>query len=85
LEHMIKQDLVKGIIVEGGSDVLDICKHCIAGKQHRAPFPKMTENRTPCYGTMGIAASNSTLAPPFPFLDKTCTLDYSNNSFPFHF
>ncbi|KAG8909153.1 hypothetical protein FRC01_007101, partial [Tulasnella sp. 417] len=45
LERMLKQDLVKGIVVEGGSDIPDTCEHCIAGKQHRDPFPKLASNR----------------------------------------
>ncbi|KAG8949046.1 hypothetical protein FRC04_009120 [Tulasnella sp. 424] len=45
LEQMLKRDLVKGISVEGGTEIKDICEHCIAGKQHRDPFPKLSENR----------------------------------------
>ncbi|KAG8959896.1 hypothetical protein FRC05_007218 [Tulasnella sp. 425] len=45
LEQMLKQNLVKGISIEGGAEIKDICEHCIAGKQHRDPFPKLSENR----------------------------------------
>lgn len=44
LEWMLKQNLASGILVEEGSEIKDICEHCIAGKQHRDLFPKLLNN-----------------------------------------
>lgn len=45
LETMLRENLVTGVSVKENSTVTDICEHCIAGKQHRDPFPKLSENR----------------------------------------
>ena len=43
---MIGKDLADGLIVDADSDIPDTCEHCIAGKQHRDPFPHISENRS---------------------------------------
>ncbi|KAG8955677.1 hypothetical protein FRC04_007668 [Tulasnella sp. 424] len=45
LERMLKQGLVTGISVKEKDEMIDICEHCIAGKQHRDPFPSLSDNR----------------------------------------
>lgn len=46
LERMIRQDLVDGIKVISSTKVKDVCEHCITGKQHRDPFPKLSDHRS---------------------------------------
>lgn len=51
LETLMCQDLATGIVVKEGTELSDTCKHCIVGKQHRDPFPKLSANRsTECLG-----------------------------------
>lgn len=57
LECMVKHNLVKGIIVEGGSEIPDICKH-----RHRDPFPKLSNNRA----TEVIAQIHTDVHGPLP-------------------
>lgn len=46
LECMLRENLVEGVNVKPGSHVKDTCEHCIAGKQHRDPFPSLSKNRS---------------------------------------
>ncbi|KAG9024397.1 hypothetical protein FS837_005384, partial [Tulasnella sp. UAMH 9824] len=46
LDTMINKDLTEGILVDKKSKAKDTCKYCIAGKQHRNPFPKLATNRS---------------------------------------
>ena len=46
LETLMRQDLATGILVKEGTELNDTCEHCIAGKQHRDPFPKLSANRS---------------------------------------
>lgn len=39
LDRMIKEELVDGVLVIPGDSIPDVCEHCVAGKQHRDPFP----------------------------------------------
>jgi hypothetical protein len=42
----LKQNLTTGIAVEPKSQLVDFCTPCLAGKQHRDPFPLASENRS---------------------------------------
>ncbi|KAJ2929055.1 hypothetical protein H1R20_g8038, partial [Candolleomyces eurysporus] len=46
INKLIKQKLGTGIIVKPNTDIPDTCEHCIAGKQHRNPFPDLSEHRS---------------------------------------
>lgn len=46
LETLLRQDLATGILVHNNSQIEDVCEHCIAGKQHRDPFPQLSEHRS---------------------------------------
>lgn len=46
LETLMRQDLATGVLVKEGTELNDTCEHCIAGKQHRDPFPKLSANRS---------------------------------------
>jgi hypothetical protein len=46
INKLIKQELGTGIIVKPNTDIPDTCEHCIAGKQHRDPFPVLSEHRS---------------------------------------
>lgn len=46
LQHMLRHDLTYGIAIEPKSRLTDVCTSCLAGKQHRDPFPQSTENRS---------------------------------------
>ncbi|KAJ2911395.1 hypothetical protein MD484_g9020, partial [Candolleomyces efflorescens] len=45
LRTLLSQNLATGIAVKPGSKMIDICEPCLAGKQHRDPFPSLTSNR----------------------------------------
>ena len=47
LERLLKENLADGIIIDPKSELKDICEHCIAGKQHREPFPHASDNQSP--------------------------------------
>lgn len=46
LNVLVRKQLADGVIVETNTDVPDFCEHCIAGKQHRDPFPHSSEHRS---------------------------------------
>ena len=46
LERLLKEELAEGIVVDQHSELSDICDHCLAGKQHRDPFPHLSEHRS---------------------------------------
>lgn len=46
LSTLINKNLTDGILVDKKSETKDTCEHCIAGKQHRNPFPKLAMNRS---------------------------------------
>ena len=46
LERLLKDNMVKGIQITDPTPIPDICEPCLAGKQHRAPFPHQSENRS---------------------------------------
>ncbi|KAJ3549031.1 hypothetical protein NMY22_g1030 [Coprinellus aureogranulatus] len=39
------QDLATGILVKEGTELNNICEHCITGKQHQDPFPNLSAHR----------------------------------------
>ena len=45
VERLIKQELVQGISITGKAPVPSICEPCLAGKQHRDPFPDVSFTR----------------------------------------
>lgn len=45
LETLASKNLATGMLFKRGSKVIDTCEHCIAGKQHRDPFPNLASNR----------------------------------------
>ena len=57
--------MVKGIKITGASDMPNICEPCLAGKQHRDPFPHQSEH----HSTMPLRLVVSDLHGPLP----TCT------------
>lgn len=47
LGQLLKSDLVTGLDILSSSDPIpDICDSCVAGKQHRTPFPKSAARRS---------------------------------------
>ena len=44
LERLIREDLADGLELVGNDNIHDICEHCMAGKQHREPFPRLSNN-----------------------------------------
>ena len=46
LRTLLTQNLATGIAVKPGSKLIDICEPCLAGKQHRDPFPHNALNRS---------------------------------------
>ena len=46
LERLLREGLADGVTVDSKSDLQDLCEHCIAGKQHRDPFPHASEHRS---------------------------------------
>ena len=46
LNTLLKQNLATGIVIEPGSTMIDICDDCLAGKQHRDPFPCAASHRS---------------------------------------
>ena len=47
LNTLLRLKLADGVLTKPNTEVCDICEHCIAGKQHRDPFPKLSEHRSP--------------------------------------
>lgn len=47
LNTLLQLKLADGVLTKPGTEICDICEHCIAGKQHRDPFPKLSEHRSP--------------------------------------
>ena len=45
LERLLREQLATGISVTSQTPLPPICAPCIAGKQHREPFPKVASNR----------------------------------------
>jgi transposase InsO family protein len=43
---LLTKNLANGIVVTPGSQIVDTCEPCIAGKQHRDPFPHIASNRS---------------------------------------
>ncbi|KAJ3520346.1 hypothetical protein NMY22_g12798 [Coprinellus aureogranulatus] len=46
LEALMCQDLATGILLKEGTELNNICEHCIAGKQHWDPFPNLSAHRS---------------------------------------
>ncbi|KAJ2911346.1 hypothetical protein MD484_g9068, partial [Candolleomyces efflorescens] len=46
INQLIEGELGTGIVVRHNTDIPDTCEHCIAGKQHRNPFPNLSEHRS---------------------------------------
>lgn len=44
LERLLKEELADGVYIDPKSELKDICDHCIAGKQHREPFPHVSQH-----------------------------------------
>lgn len=47
LNRLISKKLAKGIFVKPGTEMKEFCDACMSGKQHREPFPKASDNRSP--------------------------------------
>ncbi|KAG8939888.1 hypothetical protein FRC04_005815 [Tulasnella sp. 424] len=62
LNTLVRLKLADGIPVNGSEDVPDVCEYCIAGKQHRDPFPSSTGHRA----TELLALIHSDLHRPLP-------------------
>lgn len=45
LDTLIEKKLADGVAVKKGTEVKEFCEACILGKQHRRPFPKVSEHR----------------------------------------
>lgn len=62
LKTLINNDLAHNILVDNKTTTLDVCEHCLAGKQHRDPFPHLSDNRA----TSVLERIHSDLHGPLP-------------------
>ena len=62
LDTLIRNNLADGIAVKPGTELNEFCKACISGKQHRRPFPRVSQNRS----TELLGRAHSDLHGPLP-------------------